>query len=85
MKSIEYVIKDELGIHARPAGMLVKLAGKFSSEITVENNGKEGSCKKIFSLMGLNVKKGDCIKLTAQGDDEEKAVQEIETFLKENL
>ena len=85
MKTIEYTIKDELGIHARPAGMLVKLAGRFDSEITVENNGKTGSCKKIFSVMGLNVKKGDCIKITVEGADEDKASKEIEIFLKESL
>ena len=46
MVTFKYVIKDELGIHARPAGLLVKEAGKLGSKITIEKGGKKGDAKK---------------------------------------
>ena len=78
MKCIEYTIRDALGIHARPAGMLVKEASKFTSEIRVRCKGKEGDAKKILSLMGLAAKEGE-------GPDEEEAAAVLERFMSENL
>ncbi len=85
MKSFKYTIKDPDGIHARPAGMLVKAAGKFQSKITLKNNEKCGDAKGIFSVMGLNVKCGDEIEIAAEGPDEEEAIDLIGRFLEENL
>ena len=58
MKSINYTITDELGIHARPAGLLVKLAAGFQSDITIVKDGKEANAKRIMALMGLGATKG---------------------------
>ncbi len=85
MKTLTYTIKDELGIHARPAGAIVKVASKFNSSITLSKNGKNADLKKIFSLMGLNVKYNDTITVSVSGEDEDKAIKEIEEFLKNNL
>ncbi len=85
MKTITYTIKDELGIHARPAGALVKEASKFKSTIVLEKNDKTADLKKIFSLMGLNVKYKDTVTVTASGEDENEAINAIEDFLKNNL
>ena len=85
MKTIEYTIKDELGIHARPAGALVKEASKYKSDIRISKNENSADLKKLFSLMGLNVKLNDVIKITAEGEDEEKAINALETFLNNNL
>ena len=85
MKNFKYTIKDPDGIHARPAGLLVKTAEKFQSKITLVNNGKTGDAKGIFSVMGLNVKCGDEIELMAEGPDEEEAIDLIGRFLEENL
>lgn len=85
MKIIEYTIKDELGIHARPAGLFVKEAGVFSSEITIKCNGKYANGKKIFSLMGIGAKKGDTLEISISGTDEDKAYDAMLSFLKENL
>lgn len=85
MKSISYVIKDAQGIHARPAGELVKLCGSFNSKITISKAGQVADAKRIFGIMGLAAKKGDEIIMRADGDDEDKAISRIETFLKENL
>ena len=56
MKKFNFTIKDENGIHARPAGLLVKEANKFSSQIEISSNGKTADAKKIFALMSLGVK-----------------------------
>ena len=58
MKTFEYVIKDELGIHARPAGMLAKTAKNYESEITISKGEKSVVCTKLMALMGLGVKCG---------------------------
>ena len=58
MKSFEYTIKDELGIHARPAGMLVKEAKNFASEFTITKDGKTKKLTQLMMLMSLGVKQG---------------------------
>lgn len=85
MKEFNYVIKDETGIHARPAGMLVKCAKNFKSDIKIECNGKSADAKKLFSLMSLAVKCGNEIKVICTGEDELEASAELEKFFKDNL
>lgn len=85
MKAFEYVVKDELGIHARPAGALVKEAKKYQSKIMIQKGEKEVDASKLMALMGLGVKCGDKITVKAEGADEEAAVQEMEAFIKSNL
>lgn len=85
MKEFKYVIKDELGIHARPAGLLVKCAQKFKSDITVSCGGKTADAKRLFNLMGLNVKKGDSVTVSVIGEDEESAKESVMKFFAENL
>lgn len=85
MKSFQYVITDSEGIHARPAGMFVKEAGKFQSSINISCHGKTGDAKRIFSVMGLAVKSGEEITVTCEGADEQEAATSLESFFKENL
>ena len=85
MKEFKYVITDELGIHARPAGLLVKEAAKVQADIKIKKGEKEADAKRIFGIMGLAAKKGDEIVLTADGADEADAIAAIEEFLKANL
>ncbi len=85
MKEFSYVLKDENGIHARPAGAFVKEASKFSSDIVIKNGEKQADGKRLFALMGLAAKKGDEIKVEVQGDDEETAAQALENFLSTNM
>ncbi|MBQ8314735.1 MAG: HPr family phosphocarrier protein [Lachnospiraceae bacterium] len=85
MKTFEYTIKDELGIHARPAGMLAKTAKEFDSEITITKGEKTVGAAKLMALMGLGVKCGDTITVTVNGGDEETAFEGIKTFLENNL
>lgn len=85
MKEFRYVITDELGIHARPAGLLAKEATLFQSYIKIKKGEKEADAKRIFGIMGLAAKKGDEIVLTAEGADEVEAIAAITEFLKANL
>lgn len=85
MREFSYTITDPEGIHARPAGELVKAAKEFNSIIKISKDGKEGDCKRIFGIMGLAIKKGMEVKMTFEGDDEDKACEVIQNFMKENL
>ena len=85
MKEFNYVIQDEQGIHARPAGVLVKAANEFQSDIQVDKDGKKGDLKRIFGVMGLGIKKGDNVQVIIEGPDEETAAQKIETLFREQL
>ena len=85
MKTFTYTIKDEVGIHARPAGLLAKKAKEFESAITIERNGKSAAATKLMALMGLGVKCGDTVTVTVEGADEERAASEMEKFFSENL
>lgn len=85
MKEFSYKITDEIGIHARPAGMMVKEAGKFSSKITISKGDKSAEASKLFGIMGLGVKCGDEVTVKAEGTDENEAIVAIEEFFKQNL
>lgn len=85
MKEFKYVITDPQGMHARPAGLLVKTAGSFTSNITIAKDGKVVDAKRIFGIMGLGIKNGQEVVITVEGDDEETAATELEKFMKENL
>jgi len=85
MKQFTYTIKDENGIHARPAGLLAKEAQKFTSVINLTANGRSVSIRKLLALMGMGVKQGDEIMITAEGADENEAIAILEAFMKKNL
>lgn len=85
MKTFEYTIKDELGIHARPAGLLVKAAKGLDSKVTIDKDGKSADATKLFAIMGLGVKNADTIKITVDGGDEEASAKAMEEFFSANL
>lgn len=85
MKEFRYVIKDELGIHARPAGELVKAAAKYPCSVRIEKDGHEVDAKRIMGVMSLGVKCGMEITLRTDGEQEEEAIAELGKFLEENL
>ena len=85
MISFTYTIKDKLGIHARPAGMLAKVAKEYESKIYIEKNEKKADATKLIALMGMGIKQGDLITVTADGLDEYEASEAIKGFLQENL
>lgn len=85
MKEFSYVITDPEGIHARPAGLLVKEANKFASSVTIKKGSKTADAKRIFGVMGLIAKKDETIQIIAEGNDEAEAISALEAFVKENL
>lgn len=85
MKEFTYVITDEQGLHARPAGVLVKQAAGYKSSVVIGKGGKDVDAKRIFAVMGLGVKCGEEVTVKVDGEDEEAAAFELETFFKENL
>ena len=85
MKEVKYIIKDELGIHARPAGLLVKKCAGFKCDIRIGRPDKMVDAKRVIGVMALGMKCGDELRLTFEGPDEEMAASEVEAFLIENL
>ena len=86
MKQFEYTIHDPLGIHARPAGMLVKEAKVFADTVvTITKNGTTVKATQLMKLMSLGVKKGDVVTVAAEGADEEAAIIAISNFFQNNL
>ena len=85
MKTFEYTIKDELGIHARPAGLLVKEAKKYESECTITQDGKTKKLTQLMMLMSLGVKQGETVTVTAEGADEDAAIAGLKEFFEANL
>lgn len=85
MKTFEYTIKDELGIHARPAGILAKTAKALDSEISITKGEKTVGAVKLMALMGLGVKCGDTITVTINGGDEDASEKAMKQFFESNL
>ncbi|MBT1172820.1 HPr family phosphocarrier protein [Bifidobacterium sp. MA2] len=80
-----FTVSDPEGMHARPAGLLVGKAQQYESTIIINRGGKSVDAKRIFGVMGLGVKQGDEVTVKVEGNDEVKAAEEFERFLKENL
>ena len=85
MKTFEHVVKDELGIHARPAGVLAKEAKNFQSTITIVKGEKKAEATRLMAVMSLGVKKGDLVTVNVEGEDEETAFEAVKKFFDENL
>lgn len=85
MQQFEYVIKDAVGIHARPAGQLVKEAKKYASRITVSVDGRSADATRLMALMGLGVKCGNTVLVVCEGEDEQAACDGMQAFFRENL
>jgi len=88
MKSVQFAVMDPVGLHARPAALFVKLANKFSSNISICNvstSGKWANAKSILGLLGCGVKEGDRVEVKAEGDDEGMAVQALEKLVLSNF
>ena len=85
MKEFQYVIKDEAGIHARPAGMLAKEAKNFKSKITLVGNGREADALRLMAVMSLGLKQGAEMTVRVEGEDEEQAAEAMKAFLEATL
>ena len=86
MKSFDYVITDPVGIHARPAGILVKEVKNYKdSVITLTKGEKSVNLLKLMALMQMGIKQGDTVTVSVEGGDEDAVCAKIEEFFKANL
>lgn len=85
MKQFTYTIKDDLGIHARPAGLLVRLSSKYNSQITLVKDKKTADAKRIFSVMALGVRYNDTVTVMVEGNDETEAAEALKDFFEASL
>ena len=85
MKSFNYVITDEVGIHSRPAGQLAKMVKELTSKVTIEANGKSAEATKLMMVMALGVKKDAEVTVKVEGPDEDADVVKVEDFFKANF
>lgn len=85
MKSFEYTVKDEMGIHARPAGILAKEVKKYESKITITKDGKTVEASRLMAVMSLAVKCGQTVEVQVEGSDEEAAYEGMKAFFEANL
>lgn len=81
MKQLVVTIQGEAGLHARPAGAVVKKAGEFASKITLEKEGKAIDAKRLLAVLSLGAKQGDQLTITAEGADEEAAVAAVKEVI----
>ena len=85
MQSFTYTITEPVGIHARPAGLLVKEIKNYQSTVTVTKDDKSVNALKLMALMGMGIKCGDTVTVTVEGSDEESAALALKQFFEANL
>jgi phosphocarrier protein len=85
MQELKYVIGDPLGLHARPAGLLVKLAAQHKSDILIGTPAKMVNAKRLIGVMAMTIKQGQEITMTFSGEDEIAAAETLRAFLEKNL
>ncbi len=81
MAEMTFTIKNKTGLHARPAASFVKKANTYKSEITVVKDDHYVDAKSIIALLSLGAGKGDNIKIIAEGEDAQKALDELAILL----
>jgi len=84
-KTREFIIRNKLGLHLRPAGLLVKTANKYKSDITVEKDGVQVDGKSILAITTLNATKNSTITIKACGRDADQALEELERLIAGNF
>lgn len=85
MRAFEYTVTDEAGIHARPAGELVKEAKKYTSRITITQDGRSAVATKLMAVMALGIKCGQTVTVAIEGEDEETAYIRMKEFFERNF
>lgn len=85
MKEFSYTVQDHMGIHARPAGQIVKLAKGLSSRIVISKGEKSADARRLIALMGLNVLQGETVTVSVEVEREDEDFQTMQRFFEENL
>jgi len=77
----KFEVRNQYGIHARPAALFVKTASRFDADIMVEKDGNSVSGKSIMGLMTLEAGRGSTLRVTASGADGEEALDHLEALI----
>lgn len=87
MVSFDYTIHDPMGLHARPVGLVVKAVNPYkTAKITVSHGDKTADAKRMFAVMALQVKQGETITVSVEGEQEQEIADTVlDIFRKENL
>lgn len=85
MKEFTYTVKDALGLHARPAGLLVKCVKPLDSKVIIAKDDKVAEGTRLMAIMAMGVKQGETIKVTVEGETEEEDVVAVQKFFENNL
>lgn len=85
MNTFDYIVVDEVGLHARPASQLVKFVEGLDSKVSVTKGEKTADAKRLFSLMGLAIKEGETITFTLEGENAPTEIVALEQFCKETF
>ncbi|MCC5834120.1 MAG: HPr family phosphocarrier protein [Opitutales bacterium] len=78
--SVELTVKNKMGIHARPAAMIVRIANKYPADVVVEKDDEQVNGKSIMGLMMLAAGSGSKLRFTANGDSAEKMLEEMKSL-----
>lgn len=85
MKEETITVTNKIGLHARPAALLVKTSAAFASEVTLAKADKAFNAKSILTVMAAGVRQGDTVTVRASGDDEAAAVAAVVALFKSNF
>lgn len=85
MMSFQYQVKDPVGLHARPAGLLVKFTQGRGSSISVQKGGRKVDAKRLLAVMGLSAKQNDTVVFTLEGPSEREDCEALRDFCAKNL
>lgn len=85
MKTFTHIIKDPLGLHARPAALLVKEVSAYQSTVTITTVAGSADAKRLMALMRLGAKQDALLTVTVEGVDEIAAAEHLKGFLKQTL
>lgn len=84
MTSFTYQIQDPMGFHARPVGFLAKLASSTQDVVTIKFNDKQADARRLYQILGLNIKTGDTMTIEIQGENELELKRKILELFKEH-
>lgn len=85
MRDFTHTVTVENGLHARPAGQLVAFAKGLSSDVTISAKGKSADLKKLFSLMKLDIQKGETVTIFLSGENEDADCHSLKAYCEQNV